>query len=861
MQDPTEPTSQTAADSATASVGEGTAAEVVEAVREATPLVGEPVGIFAGLLLVLFLAPLLARMARLPSIVGLLVAGIVLGPHALHVFDRDSTVILLGTVGLLYIVFLAGLDIDLHEFKRHRRTSLIFGSITVGVPLVLGIIAAKTLLGMSWPAAILLASMFASHTLLAYPIVARLGVNKTRAVTTTVGGTLMTDTTALLILAIIAGSQEGELTPLFWAQLVGFLAVYVGAILWGVPLIARRYFKHLPDRGVRDVVFVLAMGYLCAWLAPLAGMEPIIGAFLAGLALNRFIPNQGTLMNRVNFIGQALFVPLFLVSVGMLVNVGMIVTSPEAWLAAGVMAGTVTLSKYLAAKLSQRVLGFNRDEGDVMFGLSVPQAAATLAAVFVGFRIELFGEEILNGAVFMILVTCLIGPWFVERAGRKIAIAEEQEPAGAGQTPARILVPIANPESAPELMDLALVARPAVSHEAVYPMVVVRDTDDPDAEVAAGEKTLGKAVVHASAAGVTVIPVTRVDMSVANGITRAITELRIGTLVIGWSGDPSLRRRPLGTVIDQVLEDTAQMVLVCKIDHRINTTKRLLVLAPQFASRQPGFIELMQTIGRLAGGLGAKITVLGSATELKGIETRLEGVKLKAPVVYDALRSWAEVIPRLRGEATPDDMIVVLSAREGRLAWTHQLSRMPRRIVDTFPKNNIVVAFPADPVQRNTWVGAYSLPESETLIDESRILLDLDPSELGPAIEQLLQPKLGSRAGEARDTIVKAASEYAAQLGAGVVLVHAHVAWVTKPTVYIATFKEGLKLARIEDPARVVLVLLSPVSLPPEAHLRTLAKLAKIFYQKKTGEKIASAETPEQVLKIIHEGASKQDEG
>ena len=307
---------------------------------------GSSVLIFSLILSIILLAPIILNRFKIPGIIGLILSGMIIGPYGLFLIQKNSAVDLFSTIGLLYIMFIAGLEVDLHQFERYRRQSLLFGALTFGLPQALGIGAGVVLLGYPLPVAVLLGSVLASHTLVAYPLVSRLGLSKNAAVTTAVGATIITDTAALLVLAVVAGSAEGELDAAFWLRLGGLFAVYVVAVFAVLPRLGRWFFRAVrTSDGIAGFVFVLAAVFTTAFLAEPVGVEPIIGAFLAGLALNRLVPEQGTLMNRIQFVGDALFIPFFLISVGMIVDVGVFVEGVKAWIVAGVMLGVLFAGK------------------------------------------------------------------------------------------------------------------------------------------------------------------------------------------------------------------------------------------------------------------------------------------------------------------------------------------------------------------------------------------------------------------------------------------------------------------------------------------------------------------------------------
>jgi Kef-type K+ transport system membrane component KefB len=500
----------------------------------------DPVQIFALVMLVILVVPVGCRGMRLPAAFGLIMAGVVLGPHALDVLERDATMRLLGTVGLLYIMFQVGLEIDLHQFRRHRSHSLVFGTLTFAIPMALGIAAAMLVLGMDVAPAILLGSVFASHTLLTFPTVSRLGLVKTRVVSATVGGTVIADSAALLVLAAIAASTHGSTGVGYWLRFVGLAAATTGLIVWGLPRLGRWFFRTAATDDTVEYVFTLAAVFSCAVLLQAAGLEAIIGALLAGLALNRLIPENGVLMNRVRFAGNALFIPFFLISIGMLVNLRLPFESREAAVAALVLTGVALVTKWVSAAICRRVLGYDRNEGGLMLGLSVSRAAAALAVVMVGFELALFSEAIVTGAVVMILGTCSVGAWLTDRYAQRHAQYRAQQPTAMAAPTDRIMVPLANPSTADRLMGLALLLRRSGSHEPIYPLAVVPESPQGTAiAVAEAEHMLGRVVVHAVAAQVPVFPVTRVDMNVATGICRAMADFRASVAIIGWRGEVS----------------------------------------------------------------------------------------------------------------------------------------------------------------------------------------------------------------------------------------------------------------------------------------------------------------------------------
>jgi Kef-type K+ transport system membrane component KefB/mannitol/fructose-specific phosphotransferase system IIA component (Ntr-type) len=805
-----------------------------------------PVLVFAVAMGVFLAAPLIFERFRVPGIIGLILIGAAIGPNAANLLARDETIVLLGTVGLLYLMFIAGVEIDLHGFRRYRRRSIVFGSLTFLLPQLIGTAVFLAVFGFGWPAAILIASMFASHTLVAYPVATRLGIAKNEAVTTAVGGTIITDTVALLVLAVVAASVVGDLDAAFWVRLSISLVAYVAVVALLLPRLARWFFRRGGFGPVAEYIFVLAALFLSAWLAEVAGIEAIVGAFFAGLALNRLIPESSPLANRIHFFGNAFFIPFFLVSVGMLVDVRILVGEPAAW---GVMAGmtlTVVGTKWLAARATAALVGYSRNASWAMFGLSVPQAAATLAATLIGYEIGLFDDAVLNGSILMILVTCTVGPWVVERFGRRLALEEERRPYRPSGAPQRILIPMANPATAEDLMDLALLVREPGSEEPLYPLVVVPEQGEgPEGRVADAEKALGHAVVYAAGAEVPVSPITRVDRQFAEGIQRAILEKRINTVIVGWDGKRSRRKRMLGTVLDKVLEDTRQLTLVAKLGHPLSTTRRIVLLVPVGSDRHPGFPGAVRTVKKVAHGLGAPVVAATVGTAHEPYVEYFGAVRPDVPTSFRHPGGWPEALRWLEQEVHRDDLVMVLSAREGRVSWSPELADIPGVLAELVPESFVMIYPSLVPES----------PEAEALrerldryLDARGVILDLPALDMRAAVERLLVSGVGDSA--VRERALRAVMEGSASgplPSGGVALSDARVAGLGEPRVLVGVSPEGIRPAGSSEPVHVLVVTLSPAGQVAEQQ-RLLAAVSALFSDEERVWQLRAAKSPDDIF-------------
>jgi Kef-type K+ transport system membrane component KefB/mannitol/fructose-specific phosphotransferase system IIA component (Ntr-type) len=817
--------------------------------------VTNPVLIFAMAMGIFLLGPLLFERLRIPGLIGLIFFGAVVGPNVLNLLARDFTFVLLGQVGLLYLVFLAGLELDLNRFNEYRSRSIAFGLMSFGIPMLLGV-AVMPIAGFSLPAALLIGAIIGSHTLLAYPVVSRLGIIKNPAMITVVGGTLVTDTLALAVLAVVAGSVQGDADALFWVRLVALLALYVGLVLVLVPRIGTWFFRNVPSAAPAEFLFLMVMLFSVAWFAQLAGAEPIIGAFLAGLTLNRLIPLNSPLMTRVRFVGNALFIPFFLLSVGMLVDPRVLVQSREVWIIAGLLIVLVHLGKFAGAWGAKMAFGYSRDEGLAMFGLSSPQAAATLAVTFVGLEIGLFGEAVVNAVIVMIVVTVFLGPWLVERYGRAVALQEERRPYDPREAPRRILIPIANPATADALLDIAFLLREKNSPEPLFPLTVVRGTgDDAEARVAEAEKMLSHAVLYAAGADVPVSPLTRVDPNIATGMVRAVTETRTSIVVVGWDGRSSASRTAVfGTVLDQLLEQTRQTVIVARMGHPLNTTGRLVLVIPPDADRHPGFAAAAGLVKRLAAEVDARLEVVTVGGDKALYEGILRSLAPEYAFTVTRVVGWGPLLWDLRERLGPQDLVAALSSRKGTLGWSRELERLPGQLASLVPESFLMV-YPSestaesagdtltDTLEGGAEVIHADLTHLPAPLEPERIVLDIPGGQdYRAALRRMLRTHFADDEGV--DPIVQrlcsGEEEFSSEVREGVALPHAMLTDLDEPLMFLGVSPEGLVFPNIPNRVHAVFVLLGSSS-KSIGHLRMLTRTARTLREARTIEALTGA--------------------
>jgi Kef-type K+ transport system membrane component KefB/mannitol/fructose-specific phosphotransferase system IIA component (Ntr-type)/nucleotide-binding universal stress UspA family protein len=796
----------------------------------------DPVLIFALAMGIFLLAPVIFERMKVPGLIGLIFFGAVVGPNVLNLLARDFTFELLGQVGLLYLVFLAGLELDLNRFNEYRQRSIIFGVLSFGIPMGLAV-GVMPLLGFSLSASILIGAIIGSHTLLAYPVASRLGIVKNPAVITVIGGTLVTDTLALTVLAVVAGSLTGELDALFWVRLFGILAVYAVVVMVAVPRLGRWFFRNVPSQAPAEFIFLMVVLFAVAWAAKLAGAEPIIGAFLAGLTLNRLIPLNSPLMTRVRFVGNALFIPFFLLSVGMLVDPRVLVESTEVWTIAGALVVLVHLGKFAGAWGAKLLFGYNREEGLTMFGLSSPQAAATLAVTFVGLEIGLFGEAVVNAVIIMIVVTVFVGPSLVERFGREVALQEERKPYDPSEAPRRILIPISNPATADALMDIAFLLRGKDSEEPLYPLMVVRGTEQgSEAQVAEAEKMLSHAVLYAAGADVPVSPLTRVDQNIATGVSRALAETRTSIVVVGWDGRTSGSRSAVfGTVLDQLLEQSRQTVIVAKMGHPLNTTRRIVLVVPPASDRHPGFTGAASLMKRLAAEVDARLEAIVVGEDPALYREDLMALRPEHPTQVSGVEGWGPLLWELRTQLEPQDLVVVLSSRRGTLGWTRELEKLPGQLSSLVPESFLVV-YPSEADASMAGGGEGDLTSGEpavalpTTLEPSRIVLPAEGATYREVLRNILSSHFepGAELAGVLERLSDSEEEFSSEIRPGVALPHAMVAGLERPLMFLGICPRGIRFPNADNPSRAIFILLG-ASEKRFDHMRLLTRTARML--------------------------------
>ncbi|WP_216580001.1 cation:proton antiporter [Methanosalsum zhilinae] len=652
-----------------------------------------PALIFAMAMLVFLVTPLIFKYYRLPGIVGIIIVGAIIGPNALNILDRNETIILLGEIGLIYLMFLAGLEINVNKFIEKIDRSLVFGSLSFLIPQIAGTLVGIYVIGLTVPAALLFAAIFASHTLLAYPVIKKLGIVKNEAITAAVGGTIITDTLALLVLAVVLTSTEADIGTSFWLQLGVGLAIFFIGVWTIVPRISRWFFSNLTDESYFEFLYVMTILFICAYLAEVAGVEAIIGAFFSGLVLNRLIPKTGPLMNRIEFIGNSFFIPFFLLSVGMLVDARIFLQGIHELTIAFWLITLLLITKFIASWITGVVYRYDINQILSIFGLSTGQAAAALAIVLIGYDAGILDQMMINSVVAMILVIGIISPTIVEKYGNKVSMGDKIVHE-ASEMPQRILVPFSSQSIYKEfLLDLAMIIKNKRSEEPLNALCVIKIGPDPGMKIIEAEKALEEAKKYAASAETMINTQVRLNYNIASGIIRAVQENRINTTIIGWDGTHSVKEGIIGSIIDQVLEKTDKLTLVSHLENPLCNTKRITIIMPYGIDHNPGISQTIRTIKRIAEETGAKTVVKAVGDQADKYEKTFSSIKPDIPTQFEMVESRAKLLNSLHKNEGRDELIIYVSARRNTPGWHPSSQKLPVKITSFF-KGNLIIAYP-----------------------------------------------------------------------------------------------------------------------------------------------------------------------
>ena len=659
-----------------------------------------PTVIFFVVLLIILLAPIIMGKLRIPHIIGMVLAGMLIGEHGLHILERDNSFELFGKVGLLYIMFLAGLEMDLESVKKNSRRFLTFGLMTCLIPLVLTFIMSRWLLNYSATASFLLGCIMASNTLIAYPIISRYGLQRNNSVMLSVGSSMLSLFMALMMLAAMSASYGEDTGFLFWLWFLVKFILFCALSFWAIPRLARYFLRRYSD-AVMQFIFVLAVMFLSAALSEFIGVEGIVGAFIAGLILNRYIPHVSPLMNRIEFIGNAIFIPYFLIGVGMLINVGSLFEGSHMLWVVLLIAFFGTFGKAVAAYISGLLFRLPLAEGHMMFGLTCAHAAGAIAMVMVGMRLEvtpgvyLVNDEILNGVVIMILITCIVSTLMTEYASQQIILREKAhlQTIDHKEDDEKILLCVKYPEIAPQLLELSIMMRNQKLNRGLVALNVVYDDNNAADNRESGLRLLERLQQRAGAADVQMQTQVRLASNIANGIKHAFREFGCSEIIMGMHVHTDVNPKFWGEFLQSLYNGLNRQIVLTRFVQPLNTLRRIQVAVPSRAEFEPGFLRWLERLARMAGNLDCRIQFHGRNESLELIREYINNHHASVRAEYTFMAHWNE-LPRLAENIQEDHMFVVITARKGTISYKTALERLPKELMQHFSGKNLMIIFP-----------------------------------------------------------------------------------------------------------------------------------------------------------------------
>lgn len=655
-----------------------------------------PILIISLMLLIILLAPIILRKFHIPGIIVLILSGIIIGPYGCGLLADNTPIELFSTIGLLYIMFLAGLDLDMNNFKSMKGKSIVFGFFTFMLPLAIGFPVCHYILKFDFWASLLTASMFSTHTLVAYPIVSKFGIAKNQAVAVTVGGTIITDTMVLLLLAMIINSHKGVLNTAFFIKMLLSLLVFSLVMFVVVPRIAKWFFQKLESEKESHFIFVLAVMLFSAFLAEVTGLEPIIGAFVAGLALNKLIPHSSTLMNRIEFIGNALFIPFFLISVGMMLDLSVLFKGYMPILIAIVLSISAFSGKWLAAWITQHIFRYSKYQRHLIFGLSSAHAAATLAIILSGYKAGIVNEDILNGTILLILITCIVASLVTEKAARNIAISDIDIDTNNlhSKNVDKYLIPIAKTSNMAGLLEFVTLIRGGNKTSSVSVLSVVPDDEQAELNILKAKNELEKCVTIGSSAEMKVNVLATIDQNVAGGISRIMREIMADTLIIGWPGKvSSLIDKVMGGMIVSMLNNVEKNIFICSLDKPITLTRRIFLITTPSAELEHGFEQWFVKVLKLADELSVAIVHIGNENTKFYINKLLKKKRIRTKIQSLNLSGWDEFLQKMR-PVPNQDLLILVSSREGFPSYQRRFEQAMDVLTREYKDFNKIAIYP-----------------------------------------------------------------------------------------------------------------------------------------------------------------------
>ena len=657
-----------------------------------------PTLIFFVVLCIILIAPIIMGKLRIPHIIGMVLAGVVVGEYGLDILKRDDSFELFGKVGMFYIMFLAGLEMDMESMRKSKNHYIIFGLLTAAVPFCITYVLASWIMNYSHAAALLLGCIMASNTLVAYPIICRYGLQQHPAVSLSVGSTMIALFLSLTAIAAIAGSFNGGSGLLFWMIFLFKIAAFCTAMILLIPR-ATRWFLHRYSDAVMQFIFVLAILFLSAALAEAVSLEGILGAFLAGLILSRYIPSLSPLMGRIEFIGNALFIPYFLIGVGMLINVRVLFHGGGIVWVVLFMVAVGIVGKALAAYMACIHFRMPTSSGHLMCGLTTAHAAGAIAMVMVGMRLEtspghyLVDDNMLNGVVIMILFTCIFSSIVTERTAKQIVLLGSATHQLQEHDDEKILLPVKYPELAEGLLNVAILMRNAKLSRGLVALNIVYDDNNRQENQERGRQLLDNLVKVASAADVRMQTQVRIAANIANGIKHAFKEFDASEIIMGLHIHKEISPKFWGEFAQSLYNGLNRQIIFVRLKQPLSTLRCIHVAVPSRAEFEAGFIRWLERLLRLSENLDCRIVFHARQDCCDLINDYIRHQHPSVRVTFEPMQHWNE-LPHLAEHINDDHLMVFITSRKGNISYKTAFEKLPIEIEHFYSGKSIMIVFP-----------------------------------------------------------------------------------------------------------------------------------------------------------------------
>lgn len=645
----------------------------------------EPVAFFLLIMSIILFTPLLSERVRLPGIIGIIIGGMLIGPHGFGFLEAGDRMEFLSTIGLVYLMFSAGLEVDINQFIRVRGRAAVFGFFTFLLPQLMGM-GLGVILGLEPLGMVLLGSAFASHTLIAFPILTRLGVTRNEAIAVTTGATVLTDIGAFLVLAVVLGAKTGGLSIGYFIQLFVLLSIFTALIILGLPRVANYFFQRFSGRAI-EFQFIIVVLFMAALGSELIGVHEVVGAFLAGLAINATLPRHSPVTGHVLFMGESFFIPVFLLYSGMITDPLSFLENTQTIVVAIGVTIVAYLSKLIAAFITARIYKYTRSEFWTVYGLSHAQAAVTIPTLVIGLQTGLFDSVLFNAAILMILLTSITSPLIVQRFGAGLQTASEDEK--PSPLFGRILVPVIDPKSQEQLLSLAAMLAKA-NNGKVFAVSVAKDMGEHANTLGLHRDLLGRVhdVMGDPESEIELIP--RLAATHAQGILHTAFEKSASLILMGWRGKRTLRESMLGSLLDEVVWGSDTPVMVGKLPVPLNGTQRIVFVLPPKAVPQVVLSRMFEANLLLAKTLNVPLLIRADPSYQQSIDSLLVTHQTDHPIQVETLKD--QLKPSSLDQESISSFIVVpgFGSRK-RVADT--LGNLPEQLAASFDGNLAILHF------------------------------------------------------------------------------------------------------------------------------------------------------------------------